>query len=180
MTVESIVISDSALHFDYTVSNYSSLRVYLLNNLFHQAGPSGDQVDRNLTYAYLEPGPILSLCKQMVAIPEGLDCETPEIPYLSLLEPHWTMTESLRLPLPIEGRHPYLTHPALVEVPLIPQFTFTLGYVFEDEPLELRETTLSDDSCQLQPLYGEIIGRQRLKRSATIFGDVPVLFNEPD
>jgi len=178
MTLASIELSETNLIFDYTVNNNSPHAVYLINNLFIRQGPAGFQVDSNAIYAELEPGPILSLSKRMMSVPPGIDVEAAEVPFVSILESRWTMTESLRLPLPIAERFPSLSEAPVGKVTLIPQFTFTLGYVIEDQPLPLDEHTFPDGSRQLTAEYGALIQRQRLKRSAPVTAAIPALISE--
>ena len=178
MTLASIELSETNLIFDYNVINNSPHVVYLINNLFIRQGPDGFQVDSNAIYAELEPGPLLSLSKRMMSVPPGNDVEAAEIPFVSILESRWTMTESLRLPLPIAERFPSLPKAPVGKPTFIPLFTFTLGYVIVDQPLPLDEHTFPDGSRQLTVEYGALIRRQRLKRSAPVTAAIPALFTE--
>ena len=178
MTLASIKLSETILIFDYTIVNNSPYLIYLINSLFDRQGPAGFQVDSNIVYAKLAPGPILSLSKQLMVVPPESDIDTAEVPFVSLLESRWMMTESLRLPLPIAERVPSPLKEPVVEVTVIPQFTFTLGYVIEDQPLPLDEHTFPDGSRQLTVEYGALIRRQRLKRSAPVTAAIPALFTE--
>jgi hypothetical protein len=178
MTLAAIELSEANLIFDYTIVNNSPYLVYLINSLFDSRGPAGFQLDSNIVYAALAPGPILSLSKQLMVVPHQSDIDTAEVPFVSLLESRWTMTESLRLPLPITERSPSLPEAPVGKVSLIPQFTFTLGYVIEDQPLALDEHNFPDGSRQLRVEYGALIQRQRLKRSAPVTADIPALITE--
>ena len=154
MTLSAIELSETHLIFDYTMINNSPHPVYLLNNL--SAGHnSGDfQVDSSAIFAELAPGPILSLSKRLIIMPPEFEVDTADIPFVSILESRWTMSETLRLALPIEERFPSLPEAPFGEARIIPQFTFTLGYVIEDQPLALEAISLSDDSRHLRPEYG--------------------------
>ena len=175
MTLASIELTEMTLIFDYTVINNSPHAVYLINNLFDRRGPAAFQVDPNVVYATVEPGPVLSLSKQLMAVPPGLDEETAEVPFVSLLESRWTMTETLRLALPIEERFPAMPQAPTGEVRFFPQFTFTLGYAIEDQPLVLEEVSLTDGSRHKQPQYSALIQRQRLKTSAPVTASIPAI-----
>ena len=178
MTLASIELSETSLIFDYTVFNNSPHPVYLINNLFDHHGPAGFQVDSNVVYTTLVPGPILSLSKQLWAAPPGLDVEAAEVPFVSILESRWTMTETLRLALPIEERFPSLSQAPAGDPVVIPQFTFSLGYTIEDQPLVLEEVSLPDGSRHLRPEYSVLIQRQRLKISAPVTAAIPARITE--
>jgi len=178
MTLSSIEISDKKLIFDYTVINNSLFPLYLLNSLFDQEAPAGFQLDSNIIYAQLAPGPILSLSKQLMPAPLGLDPAAAEVPFVSILESRWEMTETLRLPLPITQRYPSKPEEDIGHPATIPHFTFTLGYVVEDQPLALEEHLLPGGSRQFKLEYTGLNSRQRLKRSAPVTAAVPVFIAE--
>jgi hypothetical protein len=178
MTLSAIEISDTHLIFDYTVINNSPYPAYLLNSLFDSQSPGDFQLDSNIVYAGLAPGPILSLSKQLMAGPAEFEAATADQPFVSILESRWTMTETLRLALPIEERFPSLSKSPFGEPSLIPQFTFTLGYVLEDQSLSLEEISLPDGSRQLRVEFDVLVQRQRLKRCAPVTAAIPARITE--
>ena len=174
MALSSIEISETNLIFDYTVINNCPFPLYLLNSLFDPEAPAGLQLDSNIVYAQLAPGPILSLSKQLMPAPLGVDTAEAEIPFVSILESRWQMTETLRLPLPIVQRYPSKPAEDIGTPATIPHFTFTLGYIVEDQPLALEEYLLPGGIRQLKAEYTVLSSRQRLKRSAAVTGAVQV------
>lgn len=168
MTLESINISESYLRFDYTVNNYSPHPVYLFSNLACSSRSEEESSDPNLVYAWLENRTTLSLAKQLLIAPEEIAPDERSIPFVSTLESHWTMTETLRLPLPIELFHPYYPRQQAVKMASVTQFSFTLGYLLIDRPIQTEEVLLRDGTHLSRPSYQDAVDRQRLKQSRPV------------
>jgi hypothetical protein len=168
MTLESIAVTETALVFDYTVSNYSPFPVHLLNNLARPSGSGELAVKTNLVYAWFENSTSLSLAKQLLALPDQVALDSAMVPFVSTLEARWTMSETLRLSLPVELYHPYDVKNRGNQGATMTHFTFTLGYILADRPVHFEEVLLEDGNNYARPLYQEALERQRLNRSRPV------------
>ena len=174
MSLFDVSVTEKSLDFGYTIVNGTRHNVYIINELFHRRGPAGFLVDVNVVYASLEPGPILRLKKQLMEVPEFMGVEAPETPYVTPIEAGHEFSESLQLTFPIEPKDPYLPQDES-EIPhLISQFSFTLGYVIEDKPLEVKPATLPTGTQHLRPWYSDVVQRQRLKTIGPLAAEVLV------
>jgi hypothetical protein len=99
-------VQDGQLRVSYAVTNGTQHKIYLVNRLFHRK-PSGFVVDTNLFYTEVADGGVLRLVKARVQVPDDLDVEAPEVPYLTEVSPGQRFAETATLPLPLEALHPY-------------------------------------------------------------------------
>jgi hypothetical protein len=129
-----VEVRDGTLYVDYAVENRSPHRALLANRLYHR-GAAGLRVDRNVAYTELD-GAVLLVRKQFV------DAEAPELPFLTAVAPGGRFEETIELPLPVAPRHPYAPQP---EGPPheAAQVALALGYLLEDEPLDVAPSALA-------------------------------------
>ena len=175
LTIPTVEVASDALTFTYVVVNGSPDRAFLVNQLFHRRGAAGFQVDSNLTYARVGPGPTLHLCKQLIEVPEDLDVEAPEVPYVTPVAPGSSFSETIRLEFPIGPHAPYRAQRRADEPYCASQFTFSLGYLLEDEPARATEVTLRSGTTHWRIDYTELLLRQRLKATGPIDAGVQVI-----
>ena len=175
LTVPTVEVASDALTFTYVVVNDSPDRAYLVNQLFHRRGAAGFQVDSNLTYARVGPGPTLHLCKQLIKVPEDLDVEAPEVPYVTPVAAGSSFSETIHLEFPIGPHAPYRAQRRADEPYCAPRFTFSLGYLLEDEPARASEVTLRSGTKHWRVDYTELLLRQRLKVIGPMNASVQVI-----
>ena len=155
-------VTRSALAFTYRATNGSGVQLHLVNRLFHRRGAAGFLVDPNLVYASLDEGGMLVLRKQLMEIPEEIDVEAPEVPYVTPVAPGVTFSETVRLTLPIRPRDPYLPQPE-GEPHTVSQFTFALGYLISSTPVGVVEVRMPSGEVVPRIDFGDLMRGQRLK-----------------
>src|SRR5262249_51064587 len=118
------------LVFRYRARNTWNRDLYLFNRLF-ETDPTGKQkVDPNRVYVMVE-GAVLRASKQLFDVPETVEVEFPEVPYLSKLAAGASLEEEIQLALPARETYPYASSSAQRQPPekrVCEQFVFTLGY----------------------------------------------------
>jgi hypothetical protein len=145
----------------YTVTNGAGVTIYLANVLFHR-DPAGFRVDSNVVYATVTGDGVLEIRKHLLRVPDDVIVETPEVPYLTLVGAGDSFSEDVRLALPITARDPYRAREQ-TEPYDVQRLTLSLGYVLDDEPLEVKEVPMSDGTVRLRASYTSLVHRQRLK-----------------
>jgi hypothetical protein len=156
-----IASADQGLRLTYEVRNGSGQVAYLVNELFDR-GSDGFRVDPDLVYCELGEDGTLYLRKQLVDVPDDLDVEAPEVPYLTRVEPDAIFAETVQLGFPIPPRDPYRPQSAAAEPVRAGRFVFTLGYLLEEEPIQVETVPLQSGS-HLRANYGDVRPLQRLK-----------------
>ncbi len=109
-SVDQVAFTEASLELTYSVTNGGSERAFLVNRLFNRT-PDGFRVDSDLVYADVAEG-VLRLRKHMVEVPDEIDVEAPEVPYVTLVLSGGTFVETVRVPLPVRLKNPYLTQAA--------------------------------------------------------------------
>lgn len=174
LALDEVGESDGALQLDYRVENATPHRVWLVNRLFHRR-PAGFEVDPNVVYAGVGPGPVLYLCKQLIEVPEHLDVEAPEVPYVTPLPAGEAVRETVRVAQPVEPHDPYEPQERATEPYVVDQLVFSLGYVLEDEPVDAAATELATGGMQWRIRYDVLLARQRLKAEGPVAATVRVI-----
>ncbi len=163
LAVPAIEARSDGLTFTYTVTNGSHYRIYLVNQLFHRRGGSGFLVDPNLVYAEVDKNLTLYLRKQLIEVPEDLDVEAPEVPYVTPVAAVTSFAETVNMSFPIEPHDPYHPQPQAQAPYSIHQFSFSLGYLVEDMPVRVTEVSLPSGTKHWWIGYTNLLQRQRLK-----------------
>jgi hypothetical protein len=154
-------VRDGTLYLDYAVQNRSPHRALLANRLYHRV-PAGFRVDRNVAYTELAPGPVLIVRKQFVDVPDDMDVEAPELPFLTSVPPGERFEETIELALPVPPRHPYAPQP---EGPPheVGAVALALGYLLEDEPSGAGPFELAGGGVELRADEAVLRTRQRVR-----------------
>lgn len=133
--LELVGTSSDGLRLRYRTENIWGREVYLVNRLF-VSDPTGEIVlDPNRVYVTVKDG-ALHLAKMFVEVPEGMDVECPELPFLTMLQPGEVFAEEFDLRLPTKVAWPYEPFQAGVlreEVTTCEQIDFALGYFLPRE-----------------------------------------------
>ena len=154
-------VSSDMLELRYEIRNETPHRVFLVNRLPRRS-PQGLRIDPDLVYAHLQPGPVLALSKRLIAAPDDLDVEVPEVPYLTPIAAGERFAETLRIPLPVRPHDPYRPQPMADAVVTVDRLAWLLGYVVEDAPLPVSEDELASGGRAWRMDFGELNMRQRL------------------
>ena len=120
-----------ALLIAYEFRNRSARTAFLFNVL-HRTGPSGGpETDSNLVYAQ-QSGDSVVLSKKIFPVPNDVDVEKPDVPYVTRVEPGQVFREKFTVPLPLKLWTPYPGSAA----PTLPQASvwFELGFFLAPDP----------------------------------------------
>jgi hypothetical protein len=91
----------------YRITNEWDREVYLLNRLYSTQPGGGRTLDPNRVYDWID-GSSLVLAKRLFAVPQSIDVDRPEVPFLTALPPHTAVSEEISLPQPMIPLLPYL------------------------------------------------------------------------
>ena len=175
LTLPEVDISPDRLILTYRIANNSPYRVYLVNQLFHRQGSAGFHVDENLVYAEVSQEQTLLLRKQLIEVPEELDVEAPEVPYVTPVEVDSAFQETLHLEFPIRLYGPYRRQSDSQSLFMTSQFTFSVGYILEDETVRVSKVNLPTGTKHLRIDYTDLLLRQRVKEIGPIQANVQVV-----
>ena len=162
LELEEVSASGDALEIAYRVENATPHRAWLVNRLFHRR-PAGFEVDPDVAYVGVDPGPVLHVRKQLIEVPEHIDVEAPEVPYVTPLAAGGSFTETVRLAQPVEPHDPYEPQDRADRPYVVERLAFSLGYLLEDEPVDASATELATGGMQWRIRYHVLVARQRLK-----------------
>ena len=98
-------VEATSLKICYRVENHSARRIYLVNRLFKR-GPQGREVQANFAYLRQESGLVI-IEKGAQPVPDHIDVEVPEVPYLTSIEPKTSHRECFTLALPLVATQAY-------------------------------------------------------------------------
>jgi hypothetical protein len=144
LEVSLVSASVGAVAIRYRARNNWNRDVYLFNRLFETAPDGKRTLDPNRVYVQVE-GSILKLSKQLFDVPEDVEVESPEVPYLTRVAPGQAYEEEIRLALPVRESYPYSSSRAARapgEKRFCEQLVFTLGYFSAREARWVRPATL--------------------------------------
>ncbi len=127
--VVNIVQSDSlTLKITYRFHNQSVLNAYLFNRTYNMINEQDVYVtNKNFVYIEQRKRRVL-ISKKIIAVPEDMDVEQPEIPCVTLINPKQTFGESLLLSLPLKVSTPYLEESELHNKPMEKEVWFEIGF----------------------------------------------------
>lgn len=103
-------VSEAGLTVRYRVSNGGDGQVWLFNQLF-EFGLAGHEIVPNRAYARLE-GSTLVLAKSWREVPDHIDVEVPEVPFLTALAPGESFEETFTVQVPVAADDPYAPQPS--------------------------------------------------------------------
>lgn len=106
LTVFDARVEGTTLVLHYTVQNPTAERIHL-TNLLPERGAAGRAPQPDKAYVRLD-GDVLVVRKAMALVPDDLDVEVPEVPYLTELPAGGRFEETFRLAVPVAGHDPYV------------------------------------------------------------------------
>lgn len=155
------------LEFSYSVVNGDDTPLFLDNRLFRRT-PSGFVLDPDVVDAERDESGLVRLSKRLAAIPETLDVEAPEIPYLSRVEAGASFTEQVSVALPIAPHAPYRRGQGLSEEDAVDDFVFTIGYFPADGRAAPALVRVARGGKEWFLDYGSLVQVQQLWTSAPV------------
>lgn len=170
--------SGDVLQLTYRVENTTPHRAWLVNRLFRRR-PAGFEVDPDVVYVGVDSGPVLHLRKQLVEVPEHIDVEAPEVPYVTPVAAGESFEETVRVPLPVAPHAPYEPQDRADQAYVVEQLVFSLGYVLEDDPVDAAPTELKTGGMQWRIRYHVLAARQRLKVAGPVDAKVKTVVAAP-
>jgi hypothetical protein len=156
-------VQDSKLRLSYRVSNDTDHPIYLVARLF-QRSPSGFVTDPNLVYTEIKGG-TLRLTKAMIPVPDTMDVEVPEVPYVVKVESKKAFDETLQVRVPIEPRHPYAGVKRVDEARTFSRVELVVGWLAVDG---IKVDTIARPGLptELQIHHQAVISHQQLLTAA--------------
>lgn len=179
LALQRVEVEQLLLILAYAVDNGSLSTIYLLNQLFHRSGRAGFQVDPDLAYAMVDAERTLYIRKQMIDVPDDMDVEAPEVPYVTALPAGASFSETVRLPLPVMPHDPYRPQEEADAPYEAPRLSFVLGYVSAEHTFEVHTVTMPDGSTRFRIDYADVRRWQRLKVAGPVEIAVPVAIVAP-
>lgn len=101
-----VTASPERLRVRYRTGNPWGREVCVTNRLYSRDPAGGLSLDPNRVYIRIGEE-TLHLAKRFVEVPEGMDVECPEVPFITVLQPGESLTEELDLALPAREAWPY-------------------------------------------------------------------------
>lgn len=179
LTLHRVEVDHQQLTLVYAIDNGSPSTIYLVNQLFHRLGRAGFQVDPNLAYAMVDAECTLYIRKQMINVPDDMDVEAPEVPYVTVLPSGESFSETVRLSLPVMPHDPYRPQEEADAPYEAPRLSFVLGYVSAEHAFEVHTVTMPDGSTRFRIDYADVRRWQRLKVAGPVEIAVPVAIVAP-
>lgn len=174
LRIDQTTASATSLELAYTVTNGTGGAIYLVNQLFHRRGAAGFQVDRNLVYAAVGEDRTLSLRKQLIEVPEELDVEAPEVPYLTHLAAGTSYSEAIRVAIPVRLHDPYRPQTTDAPTDTASRVVFSLGYMEADPDVRVSEVDAPSGTHRWLVGYTDLLLRQRIKVAEPFSATVPI------
>ena len=169
LSVDAVAKSREEVSFRYSARNDSGVDVYLFNRLFKVDKIGNHTIDPSKFYCEVR-GSVLHVSKRLVELPDEIDAEYPEVPYLTALPSQERFEERVALRLPVQEYAPYARtrQRDRPESPrLCDSIVFTLGYFVAREPDWVEKVVLNGDT-ELVTEYGFAIQTNRTVSSKSI------------
>jgi len=152
-------VQDDLLTISYQVHNSLEQSIYLVNRVF-KWDKAGFSVDPSIVYTQIVDGE-LWLTKANLDVPENLDVEYPDVPYLTKVEAGNTFEESFSLPLPLEPYHAYREVQRTDEAALFEQVKLVVGWLLGEE-VTTRTTTQPEGLTLTSAHHADVKAAQQL------------------
>lgn len=173
-----VELKDGQLRVWYRVENRRQAPVYLVDRLYRELR-SGQRIpDEGLFYAIFYPKTgRLELVKRFFPIPEGIEVESPHIPYVTPLSPSETKMQEAILSLPLQEDYPYRESglEALQKEGISKTVQVIIGCVSHFDGLKVRELVVSGARV-FKISYLDLERYQELLESPVFHVVVPVMY----
>jgi hypothetical protein len=159
----------------YEVTNKTVGTIYLFNVLHLEFDEASYPIDPAGCYVEVRNGRVI-LSKKIIEPPDGVDVETPNIPFVTRLLRGQTFAETVTLALPLKAHTPYDDSPEPAEQARVVRLPadFELGYfvgTVETDGLARSQPTGNGTSLGFDVFPA---GSQRIARLQRL-GDLPVV-----
>ena len=143
---------------EYRLSNLGTEAIFVLDNLLNRNDPRmGPDVTRS--YTLLSGAGELVLFRGLLPVPEGLQVESPEVPYAQPLAAGQTVTRSFEFPAKLRSDHPY-DDVSKAEVIEIRSLSLSVGFVAASLVEGLGQDVERAGQMFRRFSYRELIGHQ--------------------
>jgi hypothetical protein len=163
LSVTKAKVQDSALQLSYRVVNPSDHPIYLVARLFRRSA-AGFATDPNLVYTEVKNG-ALQLTKAMIPVPDHIDVEVPEVPYVVKVEAGKAFDETLQVPVPVEPLHPYAGVKRVAEAHSFAKVELVIGWL-ADDGVKVDHVTRAGQPAELQIHHQTVATKQHLLTAA--------------
>ncbi len=171
LSVEIVNRTNKELVLHYEVRNNLPEDIYLLNRLYHTDVKGNRTIDPNLVYITFENKTVY-LSKKMIEVPEEIDVECPEIPYLTLLKRGEIYGEMLNIPVPLKKYTPYIMQAKKEKFKMCSEIVFSIGYFISQEDTEIVQFE-EEGNKVLEIDYENVVGIQKIiERRVGETGDI--------
>ncbi len=140
-------LEQDRLKIAYTIKNGSPDRICVFNRLFDE-GDSSFDLNPNRAYLSVEGSDAVVITKRIIDIPDGMDVERPECPYMSCIEPGATFAEEFELAVPLRLDHPYVASYQKGQQEQIVKrnrILFSVGYIVPSDKIWAKKTQLKGE-----------------------------------
>ncbi|MHA7777140.1 hypothetical protein [Roseibium sp. M-1] len=165
LTVTIKTITAAYIAMSYQVTNTEPADIYVADLLYRSAAGGSLSVDPQLAYVMPQDDGTLYLGKFLMAIPNGMKVESPDLPYFRRLAPGETVSGEIVISNPASPYHAYQSF-KLGETPVaVTRFVVQVGYI-RGSDLKPGEATLTPAPHAgpdlFTPDYGMALGYQVL------------------
>lgn len=150
----------------YQVTNRSDKPVLVLNRLAAQLDSTNIAPDPNAVYIEPTEDGTIEISKRAYPTPNGPTVTTPYLPGASMLEPGQSISEEIRVALPLRRRRPYMS---VVPAPAMPDPARKIKFCLGVAPAEGIVTRAFGEGSKraLYPQYSVVL-KQKLFCSDTV------------
>lgn len=110
LAVRTVRVDGKGLVFEYRLTNNGGAPVYAFTGLYRTDATGAVTVDPDAVYSFLRGGDLVEFQKALLPVPPWTTVETPEVPFLTRLEPGATHREEVEVALPLRVDDPYDDH----------------------------------------------------------------------
>ena len=159
----STTFNEQELRIDYEVSNHLPVRVWLFDLLASYAPNGQPTINDKNAYVFIN-GTSIVVSRRLVEVPDNIEVEEPIVPGVSLLEAGQTANRHIVLPLPLRADAPYAAKNSSITVTLsaIQEFQLQLGYMVDDQGMQLHNGRDINGRKYSYPSYSDGISGQKL------------------
>jgi len=175
LTVVKAKVQSDALLLGYRVNNTTDHPVYLTVRLFRHAA-SGLVTDSNLVYTEVKEG-VLRLTKALLPVPDHIDVEVPEVPYVVKLDTGKSFEETIRVSLPVEPFHPYQGVKRVNDVRTFSKVELAIGWLTDDGG-KVDQIVRAGQPAELQ-IHHQTVAKQQQLLTATVDVQLPAHLAAP-
>jgi len=129
--------SPASLLLGYEFRNRSDKTAFLFNLVYKFGASGGPEADPNLVYVQ-QSGAAVVLGKKIIPVPDDIDVERPDVPYVTRVDPGEVFREKINIMLPLRPFTPYPQRggAAVTEAAVY----FELGFFLAPDPSVARES----------------------------------------